>query len=1350
MKKAVVLGCLLAACLSGTGETLASPASAWTLQVFLDSSFMLPHATNALKGASIEFDLERYRPRENHDPKAGPVVYLFGAGYSASGFLDVPASGDYVFCCSNAPNDVCAARLAVNGRLVDEFPGGRLSLEKGVARLDVWIKSLSSDEIKARYPAGSPRILVNRHVLWKRADAASFAPVSVTPAPAPDDPAAFDAKLDLAGGRHECWGFRTCDLDVPEDGLYELGLRTVAWRAVSTTMHVDNREVLFRPNRRRHDLRRGFCGDGDQTANRRYIYKPDWFGRAAARRFLAKGRHTVEVRVSPSQPWNDAMPKQASNAYVRVGWRRLPGVNPLSETAFWFADRDSMVFEKGEPLELQAQGAVAGCENEWTLEVWKGEFPTNAATAVPAARLTKRVGTARTTFAYPCAEEGVFEYVIRDRRGRIVEGPWSFIVIDSTPQPPPRSAAFDAATFEKGYGTLVDSVDFAQEGPGGAHHVRDNGTSFVVTNGTLVYRATGTRGHTILRGEAIPGSKGDYRITTKGRILHNEDWFAFTFKVRHPGRAHVVRAWIPNDVERFVPLYAIDRPTGNYSGWVLQAGGDVPAAGPESPLTFMVWPNADAIDLMTFNATYTHAQDKQGAIVRAELFECPEGGLAALPEPPCGWQPGRELYWSGEQMDLGVNERTMPPLKGFLKNWILPEEAYGHGYHSWGDFLASWTRLGNLSAAIGNNFHEASISTYAMRCYRGRAERLAISGCDPYANSIYAEDVDPFDRDVFALMLMVARKYNMRIACDFMMDWITPEVAATWAKSYGMDPTGVTMTVDASGRPAYAFGGAAVNPVHPAVRRRMVEFCEAIGGRYGRYPAFAGMRHRFWPCCDPNFEPWFLKEANGYDDWTVGVFAREKGLDIKPVGTDQRAWDARRAKLTGEYGKAWFAWRTEKCLTLQREMLAALRKGAPNAVFFVNDSSVGTPHSPWKAEKGLDFETFRKLPELGYQEGQIHLNGPGCEYNNLDGFCFANFNIRPAPYQNRDHGTNHWRTGSYPDGLCCNSSYRSHPYQLEQPAKALAENRLTRICAGGEWCLPPPDAGLAAFVRIWRAIPTLDYARYPVDGGTNAAVAVWSAQTDEGLVFWAVNRTDRRLKVDLALDSRSMTVENRITGEKKRMAKSVTFELEPFMPALWRVSGENRIVGVTMRNASAADGDWTDRLEIPVCREPSPIDYYRRMQNGLFGNVEALRTKKGMQLTLFTPYEEFTLERRRMHPSRPEVTAPITHLKQGVPLKARFAGPREARQLTVTALFGGGYGSIRVEQEGKVLGVIPGSAVKVPRVETRVFPVPIAALEGMTSGTRVDLIGEGPEGLGVVTIKLESLNLHDQSTRRNK
>ena len=121
-------------------------------------------------------------------------------------------------------------------------------------------------------------------------------------------------------------------------------------------------------------------------------------------------------------------------------------------------------------------------------------------------------------------------------------------------------------------------------------------------------------------------------------------------------------------------------------------------------------------------------------------------------------------------------------------------------------------------------------------------------------------------------------------------------------------------------------------------------------------------------------------------------------------------------------------------------MLAALRKGAPNAVFFVNDSSVGTPHSPWKAEKGLDFETFRKLPELGYQEGQIHLNGPGCEFNNLDGFCFANFNIRPAPYQNRDHGTNHWRTGSYPDGLCCNSSYRSHPYQLEQPAKALAEN----------------------------------------------------------------------------------------------------------------------------------------------------------------------------------------------------------------------------------------------------------------------------------------------------------------------
>lgn len=102
------------------------------------------------------------------------------------------------------------------------------------------------------------------------------------------------------------------------------------------------------------------------------------------------------------------------------------------------------------------------------------------------------------------------------------------------------------------------------------------------------------------------------------------------------------------------------------------------------------------------------------------------------------------------------------------------------------------------------------------------------------------------------------------------------------------------------------------------------------------------------------------------------------------------------------------------------------------------------------------------------------------------------------------------------------------------------------------------------------------------------------------------------------------------------------------------------------------------------------------------------------------------------------LTAPITHLRRGVPLKVRFTGPAVPRRLTVTALFGGGYEPIRVEQEGKVLGVITGGTPAVPQVETHVFSVPLAGIPGVSLGTPVDLIGEGPEGLGIVTLKLSS------------
>ena len=109
---------------------------------------------------------------------------------------------------------------------------------------------------------------------------------------------------------------------------------------------------------------------------------------------------------------------------------------------------------------------------------------------------------------------------------------------------------------------------------------------------------------------------------------------------------------------------AVDWTTGAQAGWNMVAG-EAPQAGKTGAFSFFAWPNTDKIDVLVPNTTgcLRGGLNGRGAVIRIELLEC-EDDIPALPEPHAGWQRGWSLGWIGEQGDLWVNERTMPPLWG--------------------------------------------------------------------------------------------------------------------------------------------------------------------------------------------------------------------------------------------------------------------------------------------------------------------------------------------------------------------------------------------------------------------------------------------------------------------------------------------------------------------------------------------------------------------------------------------------------------------------------------------------------------------------------------------------------------
>ena len=1379
----LILGCLswgaLVLCYAAEPVTQRSDSSGWAVHYYGEPTFWYHAGVTTVPDGKFDVDTDRLKwPGPNWDKEKGPVFHR-NSGWSLAAYakLHVPVAGQYRFLAENGQ-----ALLRVGGRQVDLGGRAPLSLPAGEVPLALFIKP-STPWTKA----GDN--LVKLRLLWQTPGAEKMTPLP-REALRHDDADmqreqvyAPDFSLSFEKGSQQRYAQRHFTVELPQSGLYEIASH---FEGVPRIFQVwlDGRPLLYVQGER-VDVKDPLYSATDRSGATD-SQRLDFFHRARAVRPLSQGTHTLDVYAHYG-PWIWSDEMQEAMQRFKLGVTRLGKADPDQSLAVYLKDRDDMVFQRGECLKVgvaQATDApqvyrmeVAEQRGDGTA-VWHNEI-----------RLKGGRAWAKNEFRYACDREGAFEYAVRDAAGRVVDGPWAFVVVDPMPLPRPRNVpGGKSGAYRK---ELVDSVDCTQASAP-VHCFRDNHTSKVEVGPGGSYRVTGTNA---VRHIGYLKDGDSWRRAGEGEKQQAGywavDWFAYTLKVKHPGHPHLVIGQVPNNMRRLVSMYAIDQVTGNYNGWNLDAG-DAPEAGAFSPLSFVIWPNGKAIDVCVWcsNKCHNYTNNRQGAMAKIELYELPDG-LPALAEAAGGWRAPVEFGWNGEQVNLGVNERTMPslwagddPVPG-----ALPRFAWsGAAYHDWKALLSSWERFGQFSFYRGDNLCITPVHTYGMNLLQGAPQMMLPKLWDVYSKGYRARMVDPIERDIFKLMLLVGQKYGVRLVADFMVHRME-DLVPLLTKQAGVPSDAVLLTADASGKPWRAVSGAVMlNPAHPVARRYLIDLMDAMGSHYGKYPAFAGVRTRQWTWSSA-LDAWYPKDNLGYDDFTVGLFAKETGIKLPAVAADDTAFKARRQTLLSDYHDKWLDWRCRKILTLREEMLKALRKHSPDARLF-SDGELNR-------EGGLDPKLLGARRDLGWGSAVGKFGGDeaaGVEWNDPDPVEFANFDQRPEclhqTLKNLVPGSR-----SYPEGMNCNQSYRSHPYQLEGPALALADGKLDSCIYGGQWCLPPADEGLRRFVQAWRAIPPLRYTRRLGEGNEHGPVACWFAIAGREMTLYLVNRTPRPRQVHIVFDVDSRGATDLVTGQGRPSGRRLHVALDPFMVGVFQAHGVKAIsqLDVPAQLAEVAKlGRALDHLRAlrPQAQGVRQTIYgggerytredcgewSRRDRSFSFDDLlkpmeaawqahqphEVARLLDVFQKDHLWWYEAFGWPQDQYVPLEPQggQVAAGDNLRQrwkpgGIakfaelpPFKGQFLLAPQGERVTVSfnpspgrfelrawGIFGGDYGPIRVEFAGKPVGRlgVPGGTTR------QIHQLLPASLPWSSSPQEITFTGDGRKGLAISKLEVRPL-----------
>ena len=1030
---------------------------------------------------------------------------------------------------------------------------------------------------------------------------------------------ASDVKMTLLPGRG---AWLAWDLDVPETGFYVLNIRrngSLRWGGCCPEQTVgfwlDDRHV------------RHYYGTEPEGGILDEEPLPLW---------LEKGRHRLDAR-------GENVEKYLVNA-PRLFFRRAGTADTAAETLTLTLDKTpgESVFRMGEEIEWTLRRATLDCARTLPLKLEVVRQRTTDVVFEKMFELPAGKACAEAKAAFPKTLAGAFEYAVKDAAGKVLEGPWQFLVIDAKRRETNKFAAQavdgdcfdDPATF----GVKVDEIDFGREDLGGAHKVRDNGTSRVVTAGDVRYRETGPE----RRGIADP-------VAGRGH-LNVVDWFGFTLKLRHPGVAHLAVFELPNDRFRRFPVELLDPQTGHWNGAYYEI---LQAAKPGTVrMIIPFWPNETEIDgiLMPSN-THNDPRSTPAAVAKVTLYECPDG-FPALPAAKAGWNPDRLVGWGGEQGDLSPERTTTPPIRPDGKKVPMVVTGNGGIYYDYTAYGLAWQRFGEFSAWQGHNYLRWPIHSYGMA--HVQTERL------PWGNSLFSgyepsHRTDKYRRNTLKIILLNCEKYGIRFYGDMQVNC---NVGKELAK--GLTLKGILETdkahpknrmflesivraekVDDIAALEGAFLlehnnlGGNLNPSHPLARRYYANFFGDIAKFCRDLPAFAGMNIRHWPGFSSTYGAWWTDARAGYDDWTLRQYAKETGAEVPLAEKDVVAREkfllddpARREK--------WFRWRADKVTSLKAEILAAMRKYRPDARLQITTTEQSKPF----VELGMGLDNAVADKDLGLSLRTASIRRQGNECNKLDPVRMAGFDLREGVEYVKPEDK-YGKGMIYPMGLNTGSAMFAPPSATKQWAEAMAEGPLDFADEGVYWAFPAGNKQLRRWIRAFRALPKGDYVKVPAPVA-EPDVVCWKA----GRVAYFTNLRPYPVRVVPSSPGRDLVNGGRFEGELTVVPYGLrVVETDRELTGYLKPSAATRFE-VRVQNPSGARRDRTvvtlpaDRVlgggkpenlrlycrgrELPVQIDPAPLDEVAFLYDFKDGEKEAafeIRFDRGRRPDFPAPFK---------------------------------------------------------------------------------------------------------------------------------
>ena len=1117
MRQARIVGLVGIMLVVVAGISLAAETPGLTMHYYADSVFFAPGGEMTVPSLSINLDLNTL--------KWPAGVKREGWSLTVSGAIQVEKAGAYAFKCegNRAELFVAGHHVKLDGSEAVELPGGA-AMAGLMVRAEPDAKNANARAI----------------VRWQGPGMANFQDI---PAAALCHTTADEGPENLYRNwvplSHETtpiYNRRSFTVTLPTAGFWE----------------------LTGPRRDQVPIWQVWCDGHPLYYRKARVNVPDekvgLFGECSAVRYLPAGKHEITI-FTHSGPWiwDDNIDEVLKT--TTLGFLLLGPDSPEPTLGVTVEGRADLVFRLGEPLTLRLEemtGARFGYRVDVRRQRENDAVIWSARTVLPA----NEHAVARVT--YPCDKEGAFEYLVSDDHGKLVDGPWAFVVVDARntlpPTPSPKIGAGVPETARTAGDVapalqLVDTVDCTQAEEAG-HVFRDNGTSYVVETPAGKYRSTGP--HPIGTRSYLK-ENGLWRETKPGesptKSFPTMDWFAYTMHVKHPGMPHLLVAWVPNDIHRVMALQVFDQVSGQCQAASLEVG-NAPQAPGMVPLRICMWPNGD-IDVHTFNFTSpSQLYSRQAAYAKFELYECPNG-LGTLPQAAAGWDTDKQFGFCGEQMDIGMEQRMTPKLwKGdqVLPQVIPPSWGRGDGYYDWKAFQQVWDRFGQYAQWFGQNLIIWPVYTYGSQTVLNTPAMPAY--WEAYSGGYPGGLVDQYQRDMFKMELLEAEKHHVKFVADFMVQRVTTDYLVSLSPEW-KDKTDGMMVTNLRGVPENIWG-MTPSPAHPAARKFLLEFVREMAQQYGKYPAFGGIYTRQWDIT-LGIDGWWAGMNYGYDDFTVNLFSKETGVKM-PVLDGPKRFTARHDWLLANAKAQWIKWRCDQVYSLRKEMLAELQQYAPQAHLWSDSGpDIG---------KGIDPEQVKGQPELGWV-GHAHYASPGFECNAIDPTCWQNFDQR-LPEAQRPTMQQRIETQSmaYPVGLCTGtgSGVRPYPYVLAGAAESLAKGEgLDTMLWGGTWILVPMDEGLRSFVQTWRALPRFPYTR--VAGSPDEAVIAWQvllppgwsisspAQRGRELVYYLVNRTPYMQSVTVKLQG-GVGAQDMVSGKTLSSASDVTLSLPPYMLAL--------------------------------------------------------------------------------------------------------------------------------------------------------------------------------------------------------